>query len=132
MTEFPAPVRTPLTDPWWDGLAKGQLLFQRCSACNHAWLPPRAECPECLGDDWQWQQASGSARLISWVVYHTAYHEWFRDKVPYNVAVVELDEGPRLVSSVLSPGPSRIEQRLDLVIQEEAGVALPRFRCVET
>jgi uncharacterized OB-fold protein len=131
MTEFPAPVRTPLTDPWWDGLAQGHLLFQRCKTCSHAWLPPRAECPECLGDDWQWQKASGSARLISWVVYHAAYHEWFRDKVPYNVAVVELDEGPRLVSSVLSPGPSRIEQQLQLVIQEEAGVALPRFRCVE-
>jgi len=129
MTEFPAPIRTPLTERWWQGLAQGHLLFQRCEVCAHAWLPARSECPECLGDAWRWEEASGAGRLVSWCVYHTAYHEWFRDKLPYNVAVVELEEGPRLISSVLPPGPSRIDQSLYLEIQEEAGISLPRFRC---
>ena len=69
---FPLPEPTPLSKPYWDALAQGRLTFQRCRRCNHAWLPARAECPECLAAEWDWQTASGKGRVISWVIYHHA------------------------------------------------------------
>jgi len=69
--------------------------------------------------------------LVSWVVFHVAYHEAFKDKVPYNVALVELKEGPRLISSVLASSQELYgDAPLRLKIETEDGIALPRF-CIE-
>ena len=57
------PERDALNTPYWDSLAKGVLSFQRCDACEHAWLPARSECPGCLTDQWQWVPATGGAKL---------------------------------------------------------------------
>ena len=124
------PERNALNGPYWDALSRGVLSYQKCSACGHAWLPARFECPNCLGDQWQWTAALGGARLISWVVYHTAFHAAFKERLPYNVAVVELDEGPRLISNVVGvadPETLRIDQRLRLVIEKEGATSVPRF-----
>jgi len=125
---FPAPQVSELTAPYWNALAEGRLTFQRCVACRHAWLPARTECPRCLGREAVWETASGNARLVSWVVYHHGYHPYFASRLPYTVAVVELAEGPRMIAG-LAPHerPLRIDLPLKLVIQHEAGAALPRF-----
>ena len=126
----PAPERNELNAPYWDALAQGSLAFQRCTQCGHAWLPPRSECPACLADNYHWEKAGGDARLVSWVTYHIAYHPAFKDRLPYTVAVVELDEGPRLISNVvgIDDAPAlTIDQRLRLVIEREGGTAVPRF-----
>jgi uncharacterized protein len=129
-TTIPAPERDALNTPYWDSLAQGALLFQRCSACSHAWLPARSECPACLGGQWVWEKAGGGAKLISWVVYHVAFHPAFANRLPYNVAIVELDEGPRLISNVVGLEDAetlKIDQRLRLVIADEGGTAVARF-----
>ena len=125
---FPLPEPTPLSQPYWDALKHGRLTFQRCRKCGHAWLPPRAECPECLASEPEWATASGKGRVISWVIYHHAYHEAFRDKLPYNVALVELDEGPRLITNIVNPEAGiKAERPVTLKIEDEHGVALARF-----
>jgi uncharacterized OB-fold protein len=125
---FPAPQPTDVTAPYWRALDEGRLVFQRCGACGHAWLPARSECPHCLAAEAQWTTASGRAKLVSWVVFHHGYHEYFTSRLPYNVAVVELEEGPRLISNVIDADKLRIDMPLALAIQREAGVALARFR----
>lgn len=82
-------------------LAEGRLLLQRCS-CGHRWLPARAACPSCLGSHWTWEAAQGGGRLKSWVIYHVAFHATFRDRLPYNVALVELDEGVQLITNIIA------------------------------
>lgn len=125
---FPAPQPTEASAPYWRALDEGRLDFQRCGPCGHAWLPAREECPRCLARGATWETASGRARLLSWVVYHHGYHPYFASRLPYNVAVVELEEGPRLISNVVDPvAKLRIDAPLRLVIQREAGFALPRF-----
>lgn len=129
MTEMPLPTVTPLTEPYWTGLAEGQLRHQSCRQCGNTWLPAREECPRCLAADWEWKPSSGRGRLISWVVYHQAFHPAFADRVPYNVAVVELDEGPRLVTNLLDPVEDLgIDRPVVLQIEDESGVSVPRFR----
>jgi uncharacterized protein len=111
-------------------LAEGRLLLQRC-ACGQRWLPARAACPACLGSRWTWEAAQGSGRIKCWVIYHVAFHEAFRDRVPYNVALVELDEGVRLITNIvadnalLSP-----EARVRFVPTREGDRTLARFELV--
>jgi len=122
---------TPLSQPYWDALADGLLMFQRCPHCRHAWLPAREECPSCLRDGAEWEAACGRGRLVSWVVYHIAYHEAFADRLPYNVAVVELEEGPRLITNIVDPdakGGMAVDRPVALSIGQDHGIALARFR----
>lgn len=112
-------------------LAQGRLLYPSCS-CGHAWLPPSPECPNCLHPErWSWAQASGLATVESWVVYHVAYHPAFKDRVPYNVAIVSLDEGPRLITNLLAPlDQIHIGQRVRLRAELEGETPVARFEPV--
>lgn len=124
------PPSHPLLDPFWHAVGEGRLTFQKCRHCGKSWLPPRSECPQCLQADWGWENASGEARLISWVVYHRAFHPAFAGRLPYTVAVVELAEGPRLASNIVGvadPEGLRVDQRLKLVIEQDFAMAVPRF-----
>lgn len=128
MTQMPLPTVTPLNQPFWTGLEAGELRFQRCVACRHAWLPAREECPSCLSDDVAWEPSNGRARLISWVIYHQAFHPAFADRLPYNVAVVELEEGPRLITNVNADEDAlAIELPLVVSIEIESGSCVARF-----
>ena len=121
-------------EAYWSALAGGRLTFQRCGPCGNAWLPPRTECPRCWSTEWQWAEASGDGHVISWVVYHVAFDKRFQDRLPYNVAVVELAEGPRLVSNLVempADGEEMIGRRVTLVIQQDFDRPLPRFRMSE-
>ena len=123
----PLPDVTPLSEPYWKALGDGHLVFQRC-ACGHAWLPPREECPGCLAPAPGWERAAGRGKLLSWVTYRTAYHPAFKDRLPYVVAVVELDEGPRLITNIVPASSAlAIDLPVKLVIERENGFALARF-----
>jgi hypothetical protein len=118
-------------EAYWSALEEGRLTFQRCAACDNAWLPPRTECPRCWSTEWRWATASGAAHVVSWVVYHVAFDKRFQDRLPYNVAVVELAEGPRLVSNLIglpADGPDLVGRRVSLVIERDHDRALPRFK----
>jgi uncharacterized protein len=129
--ELPKPEPTELTRPYWDALDQGHLVFQRCD-CGNAWLPARRQCPSCLQPTLRWERASGRARLVSWVVYHTAYHEAFASRLPYNVALVELEEGPRLITNMVdAPAALTGDAPVVLQIEREGGVALARFRLAD-
>ena len=94
-------------------------------------MPAREDCPNCLNDGYDWQAASGKGRLISWVVYHVPFNKAFAGKLPYNVAVVELDEGPRATTNIVNPDDGmKADRPVELFIEEEDGVALARFRVV--
>ena len=131
---MPPPERTQLTAPFWEALDRGELHFQRCAECRSAWLPARSECPRCLSPEWSWERASGAGRLVSWVVYHRAYHPAFADRLPYNVAIVELEEGPRLItniSGVRGGEGLRADMRVRLGVEREHDVPLARFTVAE-
>ena len=129
-TLAPAPDITDLNRPYWEALKAGNHTFQRCKNCGHAWLPARSECPECLGEGWSWEQAGGRAKLISWVVYRFTYHASFAQRLPYNVAVVQLEEGPRMISNIVGSGPEalRIDMPLRMVLENEGPFVVARFR----
>jgi uncharacterized OB-fold protein len=124
----PAPASP--NETYWSALDEGRLTFQRCAACANAWAPAREECPRCWSPDWAWEEASGGGTVVSWVVFHVSFLEGFKDRLPYNVAVVEIAEGPRLVTNLVNApdGEDLVGRSVSLVIEREDGRALPRFR----
>ena len=117
--------------PYWSALAEGRLVFQHCRACGHDWLPPRPNCVACLSSDHEWRAGSGHGRIVSWVVYHKAYAPHLAERLPYSVAIVELAEGPRLLTNIVNSPDGRglsEDAVVELAIEEDFGRALPRFR----
>lgn len=132
---FPTPEITDVNRPYWDGLAEGELRYQHCEACGNDWLPARARCPGCLSDRTEWRSASGRGTVVSWIVYHHAYAPHLAEKLPYDVTIVALDEGPRLLTNVVNSDAGRklsVGAPVDLAIEEEEGLHLPRFRLAAT
>lgn len=126
---MPLPDMTGPAAPYWDALKEGRLTFQKCRKCNHAQLPPREACRVCLSPDLEWHPASGEGELISWIVYHQSFHPAFADRIPYNVAVVELAEGPRMTTNihVADPQTLRIGQRVRFQPEERFGITIATF-----
>lgn len=127
MQDFPQPDITDTSRPFWDGLQQGRLLMQRCEN-GHRWMPARDFCPQCLSAQHAFVEASGRATLISWVVYRTAFHDAFAHRLPYNVALVELEEGPRMITNVLADSAAlQAGMPLMLSIGHEGELAVARF-----
>ena len=125
---FRCPNRRRCRSPIGMRCEQGRLTFQRCRHCANAGCRRAANVPKCLAAEWDWTDASGKGRVISWVTYHHAYHEAFRDRLPYNVALVELDEGPRLITNIVNADAGlKAERPVKLKIEDEHGVALARF-----
>lgn len=127
----PLPVPSPESRPFWEALRHRELRLQQCRACGQWWFPPGNLCPNCLSEAWDWALASGQGSLISFVVMHRAYHPGFSDELPYNVAVVELAEGPRMVSNVIGCANEDLAIGMPLEVIFDAvtdEVTLPKFR----
>ena len=119
---------TPETQHFWDGTRAGRLLLQRCTACSEAYFPPRPFCPPCSCRAVEVFDASGDATLYSYVISHRP-HPGFDG--PYSIAVVQLAEGPRMMTNIVTDDVEavRIGQRVTVQyddVTEE--VTLPKFR----
>lgn len=90
----------PLTGPHWRAAAAERLEMQRCEACDELRWPPAPICPECLAPGGTWSELTGDGVVWSVASYHRAFHPGLSGEVPYRVALVELAEGPRMVTNV--------------------------------
>ena len=135
MAEYNKPIPVPSSEskPYWDGLRDHKLLMPRCDACQGYWFPPSLLCPRCNSAKWTWTAASGRGRVFSYFVYHRVYHPGFADEVPYAVAVIELDEGPRMISNVIGIAPDKLvcDMKVEVVYQTiTEAITLPKFKPV--
>jgi uncharacterized OB-fold protein len=123
----PAPARDPLTAGFWEGCQHDSLLLGHCRDCDHCFLPHGPCCPRCWSADIDSQAASGRGRVKTFTVYRHGYHPALPP--PYVVAIVQLDEGPRMVSNVVGAGPETVRTGMEVrVFFEQAGdVKIPRF-----
>ena len=89
-------VTDPATAPFWKGTRDGKVVVQACTKCGYLRWPPGPLCNECLSPDTEWKEISPTGTLWSYAVYHRAMNPRFKDQIPYTVALVELDDGPRM------------------------------------
>ena len=128
MTEFPRPDVTDTSRTFWDALNEGRLVFQECEQ-QHRWLPARDFCPNCLSDQFKYVNAAGRAKLLSWVVYNSAMNDAFKEQVPYNVALVQVEEGPKMMTNILAPNDElKADMDLQLEIVNQDNFKLAKFK----
>jgi uncharacterized protein len=133
-----APPRRPLPQVgdiearlFWEGCARGELLLQRCSGCGAYRHPPSPICPTCLSTDDEWVPASGNATVYSFVIVHRAFHAAFEEQVPYVVAIVELEEGPHMLTNVVEVPPDQVTIGMPIRVcfdRVSDEVVLPKFQ----
>ena len=134
----PVPVRDAASAPFFDGALGGQLMLLRCRRCATfmsptAYLrtPRRPRCVGCMSAELDWAPATGRATLYSFALMHQLYDEAFAAEIPYNIAVVETDEGVRLTSQVVDCDNDRLRIGMPLEVTFERmseDVAVPKFR----
>lgn len=132
MPKRPIPESTPETEEFWAGARRGELRIQRCNACGKAYFFPRPFCPTCSSKDVAWFTASGRGKLYSYVINHRPAYG-FQDYVPYVIAVVQLDEGPRMMTNIVGVEPTPENLPIDLPVEvtwekQDDTITLPIFR----
>lgn len=127
---MPVPVPSSETAPFWAAANEQRLVMPRCEGCGKFSFPPALACPFCESGPLVWTAVSGGATVFSFVVMHRVYHPAFKDKVPYVVAVIALDEGPRLISNVvgIAVDDVRCDMPVQVVFDEvQPGIRIPKF-----
>jgi uncharacterized OB-fold protein len=124
------PVPTPETVHYWEGCKAGELRLQRCRSCKEAYFPPRPFCPRCGGRDIEVFAASGKATLYSYVINFRPRPDMGTE--PHSIAVVELAEGPRMMTNVVNCPQTPEDLQLDMELQvlfetQSEEIALPLF-----
>lgn len=129
-SKLPLPIATPETEHFWEGAKAGELRLQRCDNCSQVYFPPRPFCPECSSRSVSVFKASGKATLYSYIINHRP-HPAFDG--PYSIAVVELEEGPRMMTNIVgteqTPEALQLDMPLEVTFTKMSDdIALPYFQ----
>lgn len=116
VSEGPVPIPTPETLPYWEGALAGELRIQHCNACSRFYFYPRPFCKYCNSDDVEWKTVSGHGTLASYVINHRPL-PFFQTDQPQVVALVELDEGVRLMTNIVDVEPTLEKLPLGMSVQ---------------
>lgn len=125
----PLPRIDTLNKPFWDAARDGKLVVQSCDACHDVRFPPSPVCPKCLNGAQSWKAVSGKGTLESWVDFHRAYWDGYKDALPYRVCLVRLAEGPLLVSNLVGRSDgAKLGAAVHVVFERVTDeVSLPKF-----
>jgi uncharacterized OB-fold protein len=124
----PLPIIDALTQGFWDLAKAHRLAAQVCTQCGDVHFPASPVCPKCLSDAQEWRAMSGRGRLESWVEFHRAYWPGFVGELPYRVCLIQLAEGPLMVSNLVG-AEAEIGDPVHVVFDEVTPeITLPKFR----
>ena len=116
---------------YWEALARHELYFQRCRSCGTKRFPPRAVCPVDLSSSTEWVRASGRGTVYSFTVTHQNQAPGFRESLPYVLAVVQLDEGTRMMTNIVGCAPDAVRIGMAVEVEYEdvtSDITLAKFR----
>ena len=126
------PPTTELTAPYWQAAQRGELMIQHCSSCGAWSFPPRAHCGMCGADGMPWEKVSGTGSIYTFTISHRPPHPVFAEQCPLVIAVVELEEGPRLMTNIVGCEPDELEigqpVQVDFEPIDDSELKLPVFR----
>ena len=129
----PLPVQQPESDFYWERAKAHELWLRHCNACGQAYFYPRDICPHCFSRDVEWRQASGRGTLHAFGIVHRGPTPAFREHVPYVVALVDLEEGPRMPTNLVGVEPDaghvHVGMALEVTFEDVTEeITLPKFR----
>lgn len=124
------PEPSPVSKDYWEKAAQGELWIQRCRDCSSYFFYPRVLCPECWGENVEWAPVSGKGTVYSYTVVHRSDLQAFAEKTPYILAIIELDEGPRMTANVVNCPVDKVRVGMPVkAVFESTGphLKLPQF-----
>jgi len=127
----PLPQPQPWSRPFWDAAREGRLVYKACLDCGHVDHPPYLYCTACNGDRSEWRAAAGKATLVAYAVNTYGVPAAFIEDLPYVLAIVQLPEGPRMISNIVGCDPTTLRNGMSLEVvfhQAAPGVVLPKWR----
>lgn len=130
----PLPQPDPVTAPYWESVRRHQMRLQRCRACRRFVFYPRPLCPFCFDGPLEWAPVSGRGVIYAFTVVYRAPAPEFQPDLPYTVALVDLEEGARMMTTIVSrpaasAAPITIGTAVEVVYEDVTPeVTLPRFR----
>lgn len=130
----PLPVPSKWSKPFWNATREGKLLLKTCRECGHIDHPPYLYCTKCGSDNCEWVKASGKATLYAFAINEYGVPFPFMPDLPYVTALVDLKEGPRMLSNVVECDPKELTNGMELeVVFEELSpdITLPKWRPVK-
>lgn len=129
MSEKPVPEITGLNRDYFEGCAQGELRVRRCHACGERFRFAHAWCPQSWSEDLGWERASGLASVSHFTIVHQAPVPAFQAESPYVLAMVELDEGVRMMTNIVGCPPQDVCIGMRVAVRFEARgeTALPVF-----
>jgi uncharacterized protein len=128
--ELPAPVANPDSQAYWDGARSGRLMIRKCGACERTHFLPRYLCPACWSTDLEWIESCGRGTVHSFTVIRRAPLPAFTGRVPYVVALIDLEEGPRMMANILGEDALQtcIGDAVEVCFEERSdGAKIPQF-----
>ena len=136
MNEYakPLPEMNDGTRAYWDACKEHRLVLPKCRSCGEIYFFPNDFCPHCLSEDIEWIEASGKGKIHTYSIVERPPSPQFSEDVPYIVAIIELEEGPRMMSNVLemSHEDIRIDMPVEIVFEDVTeSVTIPKFRPVK-
>jgi uncharacterized OB-fold protein len=129
----PVPPADGLSEPFWQATAEGSYLLQWCKECERPIYYPRYACPVCLSDALEWRPATGRGAVYAFTIVHAPIAPWMADRMPYVAALVDLDEGVRVLTNIVDCDPHEVAVGAAVEVRWEPlhdGRALPWFRLV--
>lgn len=126
----PLPVPNPISQPYWDGTAQGELRIRKCNSCGAHFRFIRDLCPKCWSDDLGWIVSEGRGRIVARVIVETAPYAAMDDKVPYVLALVELEEGVTMMANIVDcePNSVKVGQSVSLTWEQRGDFVIPQFK----
>ena len=133
---YAKPLPTPNAEDreFWEAARQHRLVLPHCEECGHTWFPPYLACPKCISPQRVWINASGKGTIWASIEMHQAYMPPFRGDLPYQVALIRLEEGPLMFSQVIGKTKDQLPvgTSVEVVFDDvTATVTLPQFRVVE-
>ena len=122
----------PDTAEFWAGTKAGEFRYQQCGSCGTVIWHPRSHCTGCLDGELQWHRSEGAGTVYSYSVVRQSYHPFFRGQVPYAVALIDLDEGPRFLTNIVGVDDPladvEVGMRVQIEWEEHEALAVPLVR----
>jgi uncharacterized OB-fold protein len=109
-TQVPRPVPRPsaVSAPYWEAARRHELAIQRCASCQRHVFYPRLNCPACGSQKLDWVTASGRGTVYTYTIARRPTHPAFAGRTPYVIAIVELEEGPRMTTNIVGCDPDSV------------------------
>ena len=137
MTQAPAKPLPSIDEenkPFWEACKKHELRLQKCTSCGTIRFPITPICANCMSMDYEWAKMSGRGKVYSYSIIRRASHPAFAGEIPYDVAIIQLEEGPRMISSVvgIDSREVRIDMPVEVVFEDMSDeISLPKFKPVK-